>query len=586
MTRFTCVRQGVYEYTLNNERYQLTVEQDLCRLKVVPMPTNSKNASTKSSSVSPDVYNFDVIGYRSSRTYERCDKLPGYSLVFYSRATPKFTLVKGVKGSLNDVIRRIDDITTAFNNFNSSPTFPREMLKMTSIGRKDELTLDQILKHYVLHDSSRYTDNISADTMHDLWALGQLCELTENGMLRWKLPAIKANARRSISHVDAKFSDVIEYFEGPVDDPTDMTKYPGDIVYYSDGRNGSPSQIRVVVKGNTLDIPVDALAYLMPVDKLTRNSKQFFASWTASAIRRSLEGGKSLGGVDIVREFATIAAFKAPYNYLNDRVVGLLGIKTHIWGMLTLGYDEARLWRFVTFYCPQLVSSIRTAISNVQGTNSRNNTVEQKNLNSLDQFESMLNFVRTYMSPDTPWCDDVAAITFRALRKGMFEEYMAPKSKVQLIKTAFANIDQLKNKPGCAQDTLKLADGLRDAIALLGVEPSNDDLDSIQRAKKDVTERIESGKWMAALNASDRQKDLTTNYMVVTTGGRATNRRLSSKTKGMSGHAPQWLPTDRKATHKGRQRKLWRSAKDASVLAVKRVVKAADGTRRYRYEKV
>ena len=36
----------------------------------------------------------------------------------------------------------------------------------------------------------------------------------------------------------------------------------------------------------------------------------------------------------------------------------------------------------------------------------------------------------------------------------------------------------------------------------------------------------------------------------------------------------------------GASRKVWRSAKDAAVLAVKRVVRAADGTRKARFEKV
>ena len=49
---------------------------------------------------------------------------------------------------------------------------------------------------------------------------------------------------------------------------------------------------------------------------------------------------------------------------------------------------------------------------------------------------------------------------------------------------------------------------------------------------------------------------------------------------------PKWLPTSRTVTLKGASRKLWRSAKDASVLAVKRIVKAADGSRKVRFEKV
>ena len=66
-------------------------------------------------------------------------------------------------------------------------------------------------------------------------------------------------------------------------------------------------------------------------------------------------------------------------------------------------------------------------------------------------------------------------------------------------------------------------------------------------------------------------------------GGRATSRRPSSKS---AGRAPKWLPTSRTVVHKGKSRKVWRSAKDASVHAVKCAVKTTDGARRYRYEKV
>ena len=48
----------------------------------------------------------------------------------------------------------------------------------------------------------------------------------------------------------------------------------------------------------------------------------------------------------------------------------------------------------------------------------------------------------------------------------------------------------------------------------------------------------------------------------------------------------KWLPTTSSVKHKGAVRKLWRSAKDATVLAVKRIVKAADGTRKARFERV
>ena len=48
----------------------------------------------------------------------------------------------------------------------------------------------------------------------------------------------------------------------------------------------------------------------------------------------------------------------------------------------------------------------------------------------------------------------------------------------------------------------------------------------------------------------------------------------------------KWIPTNRTLKHKGVVRKLWRSAKDASVTAVKRIVKAADGSKKVRYERV
>jgi len=53
--------------------------------------------------------------------------------------------------------------------------------------------------------------------------------------------------------------------------------------------------------------------------------------------------------------------------------------------------------------------------------------------------------------------------------------------------------------------------------------------------------------------------------------------------------AAKWLPTSRTVVHRGATRKVWVSAKDAAVKAVKRmhrVVKAADGSRKVRYEKL
>lgn len=47
----------------------------------------------------------------------------------------------------------------------------------------------------------------------------------------------------------------------------------------------------------------------------------------------------------------------------------------------------------------------------------------------------------------------------------------------------------------------------------------------------------------------------------------------------------KWIATDRKVTYKGKTRREWRSSKDGA-RAVKRLVKAADGVRRYRFERV
>ena len=74
--------------------------------------------------------------------------------------------------------------------------------------------------------------------------------------------------------------------------------------------------------------------------------------------------------------------------------------------------------------------------------------------------------------------------------------------------------------------------------------------------------------------------------------GRGSNANINALRVGgkvkrpTTGVAAKWLPTSRTVKHKGAVRKLWRSAKDAAVQAVKRIVKAADGTRKVRYERV
>ena len=63
-------------------------------------------------------------------------------------------------------------------------------------------------------------------------------------------------------------------------------------------------------------------------------------------------------------------------------------------------------------------------------------------------------------------------------------------------------------------------------------------------------------------------------------------RHGDKKARTISVGSPKWLPTNRTVKHKGVVRKLWKSAKDASVLAVKRIVKAADGSKKVRFQRV
>ena len=59
-------------------------------------------------------------------------------------------------------------------------------------------------------------------------------------------------------------------------------------------------------------------------------------------------------------------------------------------------------------------------------------------------------------------------------------------------------------------------------------------------------------------------------------------RRASSKRSVKC----KWSPTDRKVMHKGVLRKVWCSSNDTTKLAVKRLVTAKDGTRKYRFERI
>ena len=65
-------------------------------------------------------------------------------------------------------------------------------------------------------------------------------------------------------------------------------------------------------------------------------------------------------------------------------------------------------------------------------------------------------------------------------------------------------------------------------------------------------------------------------------GGRKVGRGGAKPAKAKP--AAKWVATGRKVLHKGAQRQVWRSSGDPSKLAVKRVAKAADGSRKVRYE--
>ena len=48
----------------------------------------------------------------------------------------------------------------------------------------------------------------------------------------------------------------------------------------------------------------------------------------------------------------------------------------------------------------------------------------------------------------------------------------------------------------------------------------------------------------------------------------------------------KWLPTKRTINYKGTVRKIWCSAKDTSVMAVKRIVTSANGIKKARFERL
>ena len=118
--------------------------------------------------------------------------------------------------------------------------------------------------------------------------------------------------------------------------------------------------------------------------------------------------------------------------------------------------------------------------------------------------------------------------------------------------------------------------------------PGNDSIDGIaldclDMWHLDVEEQIRD-KARAAHELYQETRNNATyqgNRNTATLGGRKSRGKSTTQSK-----SAKWLPTNRTVTHKGKSRKVWRSAKDASVHAVKCAVKTTDGTRKYRYEKV
>lgn len=53
---------------------------------------------------------------------------------------------------------------------------------------------------------------------------------------------------------------------------------------------------------------------------------------------------------------------------------------------------------------------------------------------------------------------------------------------------------------------------------------------------------------------------------------------------GGRGSSTEWISTDHKVEYKGKVRRVWRSASDDGVIAIKRLVKAHNGDRMYRIE--
>ena len=81
------------------------------------------------------------------------------------------------------------------------------------------------------------------------------------------------------------------------------------------------------------------------------------------------------------------------------------------------------------------------------------------------------------------------------------------------------------------------------------------------------------------VRAADIVKQLRSLESMPAIGGRSGKTRVAQTQS-------KWLPTRRSIHHKGALRKVWTDSRNAAVLAVKRIVKAADGSKKTRFEKL
>ena len=101
----------------------------------------------------------------------------------------------------------------------------------------------------------------------------------------------------------------------------------------------------------------------------------------------------------------------------------------------------------------------------------------------------------------------------------------------------------------------------------------------------EVTEELTCTELVFATDRVEVAAAFRTEYpslknLIIASGGA---HRTRARGKATTPAAAKWLPTGRTVVHKGVTRKVWVSAKDATVKAVKRVVKSADGSRKVRY---